>query len=185
MHLDDIPRKTDRAREALLQRNALPRNQRLFLIMVDGCKSLRDLSEAAAQLGINGVALASMVNAGLVQWQRRDVVSEPGASPISETVGRTAAATEHQAPTPLPSLAATKFYAIDLVALMLSGQDHALREAARQIVDADGLRRWIVDAESQILERAGIDRAALFLAKVGAMLPADFLDSKTLHKVIS
>ena len=181
MHLDDIPRKTDRAREALLQRNALPRNQRLFLIMVDGCKSLRDLSEAAAQLGINGVALASMVNAGLVQWQRRDVLSEPGASPISET----AAATEQQAPTPLPSLAATKFYAIDPVTLMLSGQDHALREAARQIVDADGLRKWLFDAESQILERAGTDRAALFLAKVGAMLPADFFDAKTLHEVIS
>ena len=109
MHLDVIPRKTDRACEALRERNALPRNQRLFLIMVDGHKSLRDLSEAAAQLGIDGVALASMVNAGLFHWQRSDVVPESGASPISETAARRRTATQQRGPSALPSLAATKF----------------------------------------------------------------------------
>jgi hypothetical protein len=68
MHLDVIPSKTDRAREVLLRRDALPRNQRLFLVMIDGRKSLRELAEAARELDIDNVALASMVNAGLVQW---------------------------------------------------------------------------------------------------------------------
>jgi hypothetical protein len=70
MHLDIIPSKTPLAREVLLRRDALPRAQCLFLAMVDGTKSLRELSESALQLGIGPAALAALVNAGLLQWSR-------------------------------------------------------------------------------------------------------------------
>ena len=113
MHLDIVPNKTARAREVLLRRDALPHNQRLFLIMIDGQKSLRDLSQAASQLGIDSVALAALVNAGLVAWHGGEGGAASGA-------GRAPAATpEGHAPRSLPSLAAAKLYAIDLAALML------------------------------------------------------------------
>jgi len=169
MHPDVIPRKTERARTLLLQRDALPRSRRLFLIMIDGQKSLRDLSDAARQLGIDSAMIASMVNAGLVQWQR----DEPAPLPAKRVV---ATATAGQTPAPSFSLAAAKFYAMNLTALMLPGEDAELREAARQVTDADGLRNWLGTAAMQIAARAGDDRGNLFLGKVAGMLPADFFE---------
>lgn len=72
MNLDIVPTMTARARATLLQRDALPRNQRLFLMLVDGRSTLRELSGAANHLGIDSGAFASMVNAGLMGWQRSD-----------------------------------------------------------------------------------------------------------------
>jgi hypothetical protein len=70
MHLDIIPSTTALARAILLKRDALPRNHGQFLKLLDGRTSLRDLSGRATQLGIDSGALAAMVNAGLMGWQR-------------------------------------------------------------------------------------------------------------------
>lgn len=74
MHLDVIPRKTDLACHVLRHAGAIPRAQRQFLHLIDGHKSLRDLSESATQLGIDNVALASLANAGLIHWSRDEAV---------------------------------------------------------------------------------------------------------------
>ncbi len=175
--LDAIPRKTERAREALKERAALPHNQRLFLIMVDGRKSLRELAEPAERLGIDRRALAAMAHGGLLQLRK------PPAGPPStistfgdESLPFAEAEPERTPPRPMPSLAATKLYAIDLMALMLPGQDGALRDAARQLTDADGMRRWLGQASAQIAARASEERASLFMEKVGGMLPSDFFE---------
>ena len=173
MHLGVIPCKTDRARDALLRRDSLPRNQRMFLIMIDGRKSLRDLSEAADQLGIDSVALSSMVNAGLIRWQEGPGATAPVPAPAASAPSQPPRAVAKAA----PSLAAAKLYAMDLAALMLPGQDGELRAAARQVTDADGLRAWLADSARAIGTRAGADRASLFLERVGAMLPADFFEA--------
>ncbi len=74
MHLDVVPRPTDLARDLLRRAGAMPRAQRQFLHLLDGRKSLRDLLEPAMQLGIDNVALASLANAGLIQWSRDEAV---------------------------------------------------------------------------------------------------------------
>ena len=158
--LDAVPCKTERARAALQQRETLPRARRLFLIMVDGRRPLRDLAEAARGLGIDDDALAAMVEDDLLRWQG----AAPPAAPVAPTPARPAA-----------SLAAAKLYALDLAALMLPGQERMLRESGREATDAAGLRRWLEEVASHITERAGGERASVFLGKVGAMLPADFL----------
>jgi hypothetical protein len=165
---DVIPRKTERAREALKARAALPHNQRMFLIMVDGRKSLRELAQVAGQLGIDEQALAAMARDGLLQLRRPPgapvppaVVAEPEPAPA--------------APRALPSMAAVKLYAIDLMALMLPGQDGPLRESARQLTDPAGMRLWLNEAATQIAARASDERAQLFMARVGDMLPPGFL----------
>lgn len=166
MHLDIVLSKTERGRRALQHREALPRPQRLFLIMIDGHKSLRELSAAAKELGIDSVALAAMANKGLIHWTGR-----------AETIGHaTGVRTPAPAPAPRPqhSLAAAKLYALDLVALMLPGRDGELREAARQVTDADALRRWLQRSAREIARGNSSERAALFLDRVGAMLPSDF-----------
>ena len=167
MDLDVILTKTALARELLQRRDTLPRSQRLFLIMVDGRKSMRDLSEAAIQLGIDGSALATLANAGLIKWSR-EATSSDRAQPASK-------------PAPPPAarsvpLVAVKLYAMDLVALMLPGQDHALRDAARDVGDADGLRTWLMRCADEIAQRNDRDRAELFRARVASQLPLDFFD---------
>ena len=101
--LDAVPCKTERARAVLQQRDALPRGRRLFLIMVDGRRPLRDLAEAARGLGIDDDALAAMVADGLLRWQ--GTAAAP-AAPLA------APASEPAAPRPVASLAAAKLYAM-------------------------------------------------------------------------
>lgn len=67
MHIDAVLRKTDRACLALQTTHALPQRLRQFLLMVDGQKSLRELSPAAKAMGVDHAALAAMVNRGLVE----------------------------------------------------------------------------------------------------------------------
>lgn len=172
MHLDVIPRKTDLARDMLQRRDTLPRSQRMFLIMIDGRKSLRELSDAAQQLGINNAALASLANAGLIHWSRDEVeadrarpaaVAAQGDAPAESAAERTIA------------LVAVKLYAMDLVALLLPGLDHALRDAARDVRDADSLRTWIERCADEIAQRNHPERAELFRVRVASQLPSDFL----------
>ena len=66
MLADAIPCKTALARQSLLQRDALPRAHRLFLILIDGQKSLRQLSVASRQLGIDHATLEALTHAGLI-----------------------------------------------------------------------------------------------------------------------
>lgn len=168
MHLDVIPCKTDLARSMLQRRDTLPRPQRLFLIMIDGHKSLRELSEAATQLGIDNVALAALANAGLIQWSRDDDAASrerPAGAPAPA-----AASAQRGVP-----LVAVKLYAMDLVALLLPGKDQALRDAARQVGDADGLRAWLVRCADEIAQLNDPDRAELFRLRVESQLPPDFL----------
>ena len=172
MHLDIVPHKTDLARDMLQRRDTLPRSQRMFLIMIDGRKSLRDLSEAAQQLGIDNAALARLANAGLIHWSRDEIEAEgprPVATPIQEPAPAQAAA-ERTVP-----LVAVKLYAMDLVALLLPGQDHALRDAARDVSDAHSLGAWIERCAGEIAQRNHPDRAELFRERVASQLPSDFL----------
>ncbi len=171
MHLDVIPRKTELARDMLQRRDAMPRSQRMFLIMVDGRKSLRDLSSAAAQLGIDNVALASLANAGLIQWSRDEgAATDRSHAPTSLP--------ESEAPPAARSvpLAAVKLYAMDLVALLLPGRDHILRDAAREVGDADSLRAWLAQCAGEIARNNDPDRAELFRVRVGSQLPPNFLE---------
>ncbi len=172
MHLDIVPRKTELARDMLQRRDTLPRPQRLFLIMIDGHKSLRELSEAARQLGIDNAALAKLANAGLIQWSRDDGVRDRELS--EATTAPEAAPQAAPAERGIP-LVAVKLYAMDLVALLLPGQDHALRDAAREVGDADGLRTWIAHCADEIARRNHPDRAELFRVRVASQLPSDFL----------
>ena len=166
MHLDTVLCKTELARELLLRRDSIPRHQRSFIIMVDGQKTLGELSEAAKQLGVDHSVLSVMVNSGLLQprvepsrLRNRDVRPPAAPAPPSQ---------------PSFSLAAAKLYSMDLVALMLPGEDGELRELAREVTDAPALRAWLVEACAQIQERSSEERAKLFLSKVGDMLPAGF-----------
>jgi hypothetical protein len=173
MHADAIPYKTELARNTLQQRDALPRGHRLFLIMVDGQKSLRQLAEAAKHLDIDDLVLRSLVESGLIQWQAmsRRTFNMPSAvdAPSPPSTPRVAPARSPR------SLAAAKIYAMDLAALMLPGQDGGIRDAARNVTDAGEMHAWLTEAAQQIAARAGDERAALFVAKVASVLPVDFL----------
>ena len=170
MHLDTIPRKTDLARNMLQGRDTLPRAQRLFLIMIDGRKSLRELSEPAARLGIDNVALASLANAGLIHWSRDEASPLRTRAELVPTAETTPASAERGIP-----LVAVKLYAMDLVALMLPGQDHDLRTEAREVGDADAMRAWLLRCADEIARRSDADRAELFRVRVASQLPANFL----------
>ncbi|GAA0755094.1 hypothetical protein LRH25_29195 [Ideonella azotifigens] len=173
MNPDAIPCKTELARELLRQRNALPRSQRLFLIMIDGRQPLRHFAQAAAQLGIGASALNNLVSDGLLQWgANQPAPGQKAAAPLpAEPEPPTAS--PQRAPAPMPSLAAAKMYAMDLAALMLPGQDGAIRQASRAVIGPGELRIWLGETARLIAEQAGPQRAALFLEKVGAMLPDD------------
>jgi hypothetical protein len=164
MRLDTVLCKTALARELLQQRDTIPRHQRLFIIMVDGQKTLGELAAAAKQLGIDHTALSAMVNSGLlapIEPSSRTRIKEAGPPPAPPS-------------SPSFSLAAAKLYSMDLVALMLPGEDADLREAARDVIDAAALRAWITLASIQIGQRSSDERAQFFLSKVNAMLPAGF-----------
>jgi len=165
-----VPCKTDLGRRALQGRD-FPgtRAQRMFLIMADGRTPMSELSAAAAQLRMDEQALHALEAAGLLSWRHRiparvaDVVRTP--QPVVAAPAQSSAAPR--------SLAAAKMYALDLAALMLQGQDQAVREAARAVGTAAELQRWLADTARAIGGRAGSERAGLFIQRVTALLPAD------------
>src|SRR5262245_12053583 len=142
MHSSAIPRKTELAK-VVLQGRDFPgtRAQRSFLIMVDGRKPLRELAEAAEQLGVDDAAVTALVDAGLIEWVRRPSEraasagsNGPQPSPTRATSGTAAQPRRAPvAPARAPrSMAATKMFVLDLATLMLQGQDGEVREAARE-----------------------------------------------------
>lgn len=153
--------KTVRARSALRD-GSFPgtRSQRLFLIIVDGRKPLRELAAPLRSLGLDEPGLRHMLAEG---WLAPVAAAAPSASPASPGPAEPARAA-------LP-LGAVKLYALDLVALMLPGRDGALREASREVQDEAELRSWIERAAEAVAEHAGADRAAVFRERVGRQLP--------------
>ncbi|MGA0609427.1 hypothetical protein [Caldimonas sp. KR1-144] len=149
--------KTVRARNALRD-GSFPgtRSQRLFLIIVDGRKPLRELAAPLRSLGLDEPGLRRMLAEG---WL----------APVAAAPSAPAAPSE-PARAGLP-LGAVKLYALDLVALMLPGRDGALREASREVQDEAELRAWIERAAEAVAEHAGADRAAVFRERVGRQLP--------------
>ncbi|MEK8034012.1 hypothetical protein AACH06_24575 [Ideonella sp. DXS29W] len=68
MHMDVVLRPTKLASTALSAGMLIPRSHRQFLQLLDGRKTLRDLSDAARDMGVDHSALATMVNRGLISW---------------------------------------------------------------------------------------------------------------------
>jgi hypothetical protein len=152
--------KTAQARKALRDGGFPgPRAHRLFLIIVDGRKTLRELAAPLRSLGLDEHGLRQMMADG---WLGVNVA--PAADPSAR------AAPAHDAAPP-PSLGAVKMYALDLLALMLPGRDAGLRAATREVHDEPALRQWIERAAAAIGRHAGDDRAAVFRERVGRQLP--------------
>jgi hypothetical protein len=64
-----LPVKTERCRQALLDRRApVSRARRSFLIMVDGKRALDELGIALAMLGLSDDDLHELTEAGLLAW---------------------------------------------------------------------------------------------------------------------
>lgn len=151
--------KTVQARNALRD-GSFPgsRSQRLFLIIVDGRKSLRELAAPLRSLGLDEAGLRQMLADG---WL---------ASAVNACAPAAVAAAPAPARAQLP-LAAVKMYALDLVALMLPGRDAALRASVREVQGEADLRAWIECAAEAIAAHAGADRAAVFRERVGRQMP--------------
>lgn len=186
MHASSIPRKTELAR-AVLQSREFPgtRAQRLFLIMVDGRKPLRELAEAAAQLNIDDASLQALVDAQLLEWVPRSTgrksADESAAGASHEGVAApVGAAVATRAPR---SMAAAKMFVLDLATLMLQGQDREVRDAAREMTDAPQMKAWLDATADRIARRAGNERADAFLRRVFEVLPDDvaalYVDAST------
>jgi len=153
--------KTAQARKALRDGGFPgPRAHRLFLIIVDGRKTLRELAAPLRSLNLDEQQLRQMMTDG---WL--GVNAAPAADPPPR------AAPAGDAPPPPPSLGAVKMYALDLLALMLPGRDAGLRAATRELHDEPALREWIERAADAIGRHAGDDRAAVFRERVGRQLP--------------
>jgi len=153
--------KTAQARKALRDGGFPgPRAHRLFLIIVDGRKTLRELAAPLRSLGLDEHGLRQMMADG---WL--GVNAAPAAHPSAR-----AAPADDAAP-PAASLGAVKMYALDLLALMLPGRDGGLRAATREVHDEPALREWIERAAAAIGRHAGDDRAAVFRERVGRQLP--------------
>lgn len=168
-----IPRKTEHAK-LVLQGRDFPgtRAQRLFLIMVDGRKPLRELAGPASHLGIDEAALQQLLDAGLIEWVPR---TTQRSAPAADTAAPTAPPTPAQ-PSPARSprtMAAAKMYVLDLATLMLQGQDREVRDAAREVTDAEQMKDWLNATAERIADRAGTERAAAFVARVIEVLPDD------------
>lgn len=153
--------KTAQARKALRDGGFPgPRAHRLFLIIVDGRKTLRELAAPLRSLGLDEAGLRQLMADG---WLGVN------AAPAAGSTARAAAAVD--APPPAASLGAAKMYALDLLALMLPGRDAGLRAATREVHDEAALREWIERAAAAIGRHAGEDRAGVFRERVGQQLP--------------
>lgn len=167
--------KTVQARKALRDGGFTgSRPQRLFLIIVDGRKTLRELAAPLRSLGLDEPALRRMLAEG---WL---AVNPPPASAVGAARGPSGTSAPGTEPVrSTPSLGAVKMYALDLVALMLPGRDAALREAARQVQDGQRLRDWVELAAGIIAQQAGPQRADVFRERVQERMPDPGLLSVT------
>lgn len=103
-------------------------------------------------------------------------------APVPATVSLAAQATA-SAPMPLDegeddgrSLPAAKFYALNLVSLMLVGQDEGPRRALRVVASAQQLLDWMGLCHELVSQAAGPERAQLFINRIWAVLPDDARD---------
>jgi hypothetical protein len=154
--------KTVQARRALRD-NSFPgsRAQRLFLIIVDGRKTLAQLAAPLRALGLDEPALRRLLDAG---WL--------GINPPASLGSAEAAPARRPARAARPrTLGAAKMFALDLLARILPAGEPPLREAARRVHTEAELRAWIAEAGRRIGEQAGPDRAEVFLRRVLEALP--------------
>jgi hypothetical protein len=182
--------KTDAARALLTQRDAaLARALRSFLILLDGQRSLGQLAPAMQALGVNRDMVQHLEQQGLVQRLPRSAArSQRLATPprhteaptndssVSAASAQLAPPASDAEPAPAPpaperSLAGAKFYALNLVTLMLAGQDAAVRAAVREATTAQQLADWLSLCASLIAEHAGAERAEVFSRKLWPDLP--------------
>lgn len=167
--------KTVQARKALRDGGFTgSRPQRLFLIIVDGRKTLRELAAPLRSLGLDEAALRRMLAEG---WLAANPPPAAAAGAAGAPSAKSAPRAEPVRAT--PSLGAVKMYALDLVALMLPGRDAALREAARQVQDEQRLRDWLERAAGMIAQQAGPERADVFRERVQAQMPESDLLSES------
>lgn len=161
-----IPTKTPKAWEVLQGRD-FPgtRAQRALLIMADGRKTLGDLAGVMGSLGLSSADLRVLGEAGWITW-----AGQPAAvAGPAEVVLQAPAA----APGPARTLAAAKFFALDLVGRMLGQRDEPLRAAARDVADAEDLLTWLAVCVDTLRREAGDEPAEMFHLRVRALLPED------------
>lgn len=163
-----IPSKTPKARQVLQGRD-FPgtRAQRALLIMADGRKTLQDLSGAIRSLGLSLADLQALAADGWVTWHGE--AHGAAAVDIEVPVAQT------EPPGPARTLAAAKFFALDLVARMLGTRDEVLRRAAREVADADALLAWLDQCMVQLRTEHGDEPAELFHLRVRVVLPPEVL----------
>lgn len=172
--------KTDTARLLLAQRDAdLARALRSFLILVDGQRNLAQLKPVMDALGVTLEAVHHLIAEGLLHL-RHDVAQigrKPVRAEVDEVVAAAAAPatpSEPVAEADVPrSLHAAKFYGLNLVTLMLGGQDEEPRRAVRQVTTPQQLADWLVMCHDLITEVSGIERAQVFARKMWGVLPDD------------
>ncbi len=173
--------KTDTARLLLAQRDAdLARALRSFLILVDGQRNLAQLKPVMDALGVTLDAVHHLIAEGLLhlrhdvtQMGRKSARAEASETEAAVTVSPesvTAPAAEAEVPR---SLHAAKFYGLNLVTLMLGGQDEEPRRAVRQVTTPQQLADWLVMCHDLITEVSGAERAQVFARKMWGVLPDD------------
>lgn len=160
-----IPSKTPKARQVLQGRD-FPGTwaQRALLIMADGRKTLGELAGVIGGLGLSSADLQALGEAGWITW-----TGQP--APLAQA--RATLPTPAAAPGPARTLAAAKFFALDLIGRMLGQRDEPLRMAARDVADAGELLAWLADCVDTLRREAGDEPAEMFHLRVRAMLPED------------
>ncbi len=122
----------------------------------------RSRSTAAPERAARPVAAAPVVaSTEALMPAAAPVQLEPTPSKLPEDAG------------PPRSLPAAKFYALNLVTLMLAGQDEAPRRAVREATTPRQLADWLAMCLDLVHDNAGPERAQLFADKIWAVLPDD------------
>jgi len=177
--------KTEAARLLLAQRDAdLARAWRSFLIMVDGQRTLAQLKPVMETLGVTLEVVHHLISEGLLHLRHEaSSVGRRGRVDESPSVASAVAASETvNVSSPVPvvvaeeaprSLHAAKFYGLNLVTLMLGGQDEVPRRAVRQVTTPQQLADWLVMCRDLITEVSGDERAQVFTRKMWSVLPDD------------
>jgi len=147
------------------------RPQRLFLIMVDGQKTFRELAEPARTLGLTAVDLADLTSGGWIALEPPAPLARSPALALLPTAKTPPPVTTRAEPPDRRSLAAAKMYALGLIQLMLPGRDQAMRQISRAVRTEAELRAWVELASREIGRASGPERGRLFLDRVIAQLP--------------
>ena len=159
--LDAVYAKTEKGRAFLNDKPASgTRTLRTVLILMDGRKPVRELLPAIQPLGWQLNEVQSLVAQGLlvpVTTAGDVVAASPPAAAASRQSNR--------------SLAAAKFYALDMLARMLGHGDADLRERARAVDSASTLMAWIDESAERVKQVAGLDRAESFRARTLELMP--------------